>query len=125
MRNKHSTLAVFRNHRNHTNTETTKKDLDDQSEQSFPIIRHDRPEDREMFVQMICEKLAGFNTNERIPSKSNALRETDLTSDNDNEQRLIQRGDSDDPELEEPWDDENSSIPQEVNSYCSKATKLI
>jgi hypothetical protein len=72
-----------------------------------------------MFVNMICERLAAFNTSDnqrtpnRTPAKTN-VRETELTSDNDNEQRLIQRGDSDDPDFDEPWDEENS-IPPEVS----------
>lgn len=74
-----------------------------------------------MFVQMICERLADFKTNDdqrtsnQTPAKMN-VRETELTSDNDNEQRLIQRGDSDEQDLEEPWDEEK--VPCVLGTLC-------
>lgn len=63
-----------------------------------------------MFFQMICDRLASCNISDenRKQLKADVERETDLTSDNDNEQRLIQRDfDCMDEEYEEPWDDEN------------------
>ncbi|KAI6241471.1 DIX domain-containing protein [Aphelenchoides fujianensis] len=80
--------------------------------QTFPI-RHDRPEDRELFVQMVCDRLAPFtHPRPNNPESSKAAgyengleRETELLGDD--ELRLISR------DSEEPWDEENS-IPPDV-----------
>lgn len=69
-------------------------------------------------MDIICKKLNDFNTNDqqRKPTTRTGFveRETDLTSDNNNnnEQRLIQR--DFDEEFETPWDEENDAVPQEV-----------
>jgi hypothetical protein len=85
-----------------------------------------------MFFQLICDRLAALNGNDEVTTKqsrqqikTDVERETDLTNDNDNERRLIQRDfNYIDDEYELPWDEENLAHPEVYDWSVNESARL-